>query len=205
MALGSLTSTLTVLERLESHLRDLHPLSEAAMVKSWPEERRTLLRMILIAAAVGGIEFCYAAETALVSPLLLQLGVPVYLMTLCWTVSPLIGFFLVPILGSASDTCTSRLGRRRPFIIIYSVGIIIGLLLVPYGKDIGELLGDKSSFPIQSWASPSNRSTVNITTTLPGIIDIITHNDHRIGERSSLFCKPLLGHYVLTLKVCARG
>ena len=47
-------------------------------------------------------------------------------MTLIWCLSPLIGFFLTPILGSLSDRCRSNLGRRRPFIIFLSIGVIIG-------------------------------------------------------------------------------
>lgn len=54
-----------------------------------------------------------------------------------WAMSPLIGFFLAPILGSLSDRCNLKLGRRRPFILLLSLGIFIGLFLVPYGKDIG--------------------------------------------------------------------
>ena len=75
-----------------------------------------------------GIEFCYAAETAFVSPTLLKIGVKHEYMTLIWCLSPLVGFFLTPILGSLSDQCTSKLGRRRPFIILLSVGIILGKL-----------------------------------------------------------------------------
>jgi len=116
----------------------LTPLS-----KSQPDKWKRMLKKLFISAAVCGIEFCYAAETVFVTPLLMRLGVPVYLTTMCWTMSPLLGFFLVPILGSASDSCTSPLGRRRPFIILYSVGIIIGLVLVPYGENIGRLLGDE--------------------------------------------------------------
>ena len=55
-------------------------------------------------------------------------------MTLIWCLSPLIGFFLTPIMGSLSDRCKSNLGRRRPFIILLSIGVIFGkyLLLLLY-------------------------------------------------------------------------
>ena len=73
-----------------------------------------------------GIEFSYAAETAFVSPTLLEIGVIDFLlilllniyerrlfahlkkktekvsqrhMTLIWCLSPLVGFFLTPIMG----------------------------------------------------------------------------------------------------------
>jgi solute carrier family 45, member 1/2/4 len=73
-----------------------------------------------------GIEFAYAAETAFVSPTLLGIGIRHRNMTLIWCLSPLIGFFLTPLLGSFSDRCRSRLGRRRPFILLLSIGIVLG-------------------------------------------------------------------------------
>lgn len=92
--------------------------------------------LIRLSAVVCGIEFCYAAETAFVSPILLQIGLPVMFMTWTWCLPPLIGFFLVPALGSLSDKCQTRFGRRRPFILLYSIGILLGLFLVANGKNL---------------------------------------------------------------------
>ena len=107
--------------------------------------RKTKLQLVRISAAVCGIELCYAAETAFVSPILLKLGVPTTLMTMVWCLSPLLGFFLVPIMGSLSDRCRFRIGRRRPFIILMALGIVIGLALVPNGESLGRFLGDSSN------------------------------------------------------------
>ncbi|XP_055331649.1 proton-associated sugar transporter A-like [Paramacrobiotus metropolitanus] len=107
-------------------------------------QRKSRLDLIRLSACVCGIEFCYAAETAFVSPTLLKIGIPVRLMTLIWCLSPAIGFFLVPFLGSCSDRCQFFMGRRRPFIILLSFGIIIGLALVPHGASLGYLLGDRA-------------------------------------------------------------
>lgn len=63
-------------------------------------------------------------------------------MTMVWALSPFLGFFLSPILGSISDRCGSRFGRRRPIIAILSIGLVAGLILAPYGRDIGRILGD---------------------------------------------------------------
>lgn len=98
------------------------------------DNSKSKFELLRLSAVVCGIEFCYAAETAFVSPILLQLGLPVMFMTWTWCLPPLIGFFLVPTLGSLSDKCNTRFGRRRPFILLYSIGIIIGLLLVANGK-----------------------------------------------------------------------
>jgi len=109
--------------------------------------RKSRYELTKISAAVMGIEFSYAAETAFVSPTLLKIGVAHEHMTLIWCLSPLVGFFLTPILGSLSDRCRSPLGRRRPFIILLSIGVVLGLILVPNGKDFGKLLGDR--YPLE--------------------------------------------------------
>ncbi len=120
---------------------------------------------ILLGLAVCGIDYCYAAETALVSPLLLEIGVPVSYMTMIWCISPSLGLFFVPILGSCSDRCSSKIGRRKPFIILGYVGIIIGLILVPNGQDIGLLFGDvyenqESDAVSTAWFWPNKASAL---------------------------------------------
>ena len=124
-----LTATLDFFKRKFQHRDSYEEFSAVA-----GENQKSRSDLIRLSAVVCGIEFCYAAETAFVSPILLQLGLPVMFMTWTWCLPPLIGFFLVPILGSLSDKCNTRIGRRRPFILLYSIGILIGLLLVANGK-----------------------------------------------------------------------
>ncbi|XP_046551030.1 proton-associated sugar transporter A-like isoform X2 [Haliotis rubra] len=142
--------------------------------------RKSKLQLIRLSTAVCGIELCYAAETAFVSPILLKLGVPVALMTLVWCLSPVLGFFLVPVLGSLSDRCPMKMGRRRPFILILSAGIVLGLLLVPNGESIGILLGDKGNETLhnrykyvynQSFQETSKRSILD-NVSLPDVTPI---------------------------------
>ncbi|XP_018794004.1 PREDICTED: proton-associated sugar transporter A-like [Bactrocera latifrons] len=78
---------------------------------------KTRMEFVRISAAVMGIEFSYAAETAFVSPTLLKIG-------------------------SMSDRCNLNMGRRRPFIILLSIGVIFGLLLIPNGEQLGYWFGD---------------------------------------------------------------
>ncbi|XP_050099297.1 membrane-associated transporter protein isoform X2 [Anopheles aquasalis] len=112
---------------------------------------KTRLELVRVSAAVMGIEFSYAAETAFVSPTLLKIGVEHQHMTLVWCLSPLVGFFLTPVLGSLSDRCRSNVGRRRPFILLLSLGVLLGLLLVPNGEDLGYAMGD-----FNPYATPGN-------------------------------------------------
>ncbi|XP_058128178.1 proton-associated sugar transporter A [Anopheles ziemanni] len=124
--------------------------NESAVDFSHIYRRKTRLELIRISAAVMGIEFSYAAETAFVSPTLLKIGVEHQHMTLVWCLSPLVGFFLTPVLGSLSDRCRSNLGRRRPFILLLSLGVLLGLLLVPNGEDVGYAMGDFNPYAVNA-------------------------------------------------------
>lgn len=104
--------------------------------------RKTRFELFRLSAIAMAIEFAYAAETSFVSPILLQIGVDHKHMSMAWGLSPLIGFFVSPLLGSISDRCKLRWGRRRPIISLLSFGILCGLILVPFGKNLGALLGD---------------------------------------------------------------
>ncbi|KAL5010419.1 hypothetical protein ScPMuIL_012724 [Solemya velum] len=148
MSLGILTSTIRAVKSIGDHpyIRNIGD-GLTTLIKPGTDykhltKRKTRLELIRLSAAVCGIELCYAAETAFVSPILLKLGVPVAFMTLVWCISPLLGFFLVPLMGSLSDRCKLKLGRRRPFIIVMSIGVLVGLGLVPNGETFGIMLGD---------------------------------------------------------------
>lgn len=123
-----------------------------------------------------GIEFSYAAETAFVSPTLLKIGVKHQKMTLVWALSPLVGFFLCPFLGSLSDRCRAKMGRRRPFIILLSIGVFLGLLLVPNGEYFGYKFGD-----IPDSAMPENITTIDPLLDQGEIISELKPGDHSWG------------------------
>jgi len=55
-----------------------------------------------------------------------------------WCFSPIIGVLVGPLLGSSSDRCRSRFGRRRPYIVGLVIGAIIGLTFLIFSKDIGQ-------------------------------------------------------------------
>lgn len=65
-------------------------------------------------------------------------GMPPSYYSFMWCFSPVIGVLIGPILGSASDRCTSPFGRRRPFIVGLVSGAIVGLTLLIFSKDIGK-------------------------------------------------------------------
>uniref|UniRef100_A0A3B3WWZ0 Solute carrier family 45 member 4 n=1 Tax=Poecilia mexicana TaxID=48701 RepID=A0A3B3WWZ0_9TELE len=106
-----------------------------------------------------GREFCYAMETALVTPVLLQIGLPEQYYSLTWFLSPVLGLMFTPLIGSASDRCTLRWGRRRPFILALCIGALIGVALFLNGSLIGLSLGDEEG-----------RQPIGIVLTVLGVV-----------------------------------
>ncbi|XP_011867373.1 PREDICTED: proton-associated sugar transporter A-like [Vollenhovia emeryi] len=130
------------LDGLRHHLRGPPKLERTLDDYSHIYRKKSRAELVRVSAAVMGIEFSYAAETAFVSPTLLKIGVDHQHMTLVWALSPLVGFFVTPILGSMSDRCRLKDGRRRPFILLLALGVFIGLILVPNGEHLGYVFGD---------------------------------------------------------------
>uniref|UniRef100_A0A3Q1CLG9 Solute carrier family 45 member 4b n=1 Tax=Amphiprion ocellaris TaxID=80972 RepID=A0A3Q1CLG9_AMPOC len=121
--------------------------------------RIPLHRWVMHGAVMFGREFCYAMETALVTPVLLQIGLPEQYYSLTWFLSPILGLLFTPLIGSASDRCTLRWGRRRPFILALCVGVLLGVALFLNGSLIGLSIGD----------SP-NRQPIGIILTVVGVV-----------------------------------
>ncbi|XP_054984114.1 solute carrier family 45 member 4 [Sorex araneus] len=114
---------------------------------------------VMHGAVMFGREFCYAMETALVTPILLQIGLPEQYYSLTWFLSPILGLIFTPLIGSASDRCTLRWGRRRPFILALCVGVLFGVALFLNGSAIGLALGDAP-----------NQQPIGIVLTVLGVV-----------------------------------
>ncbi|XP_037549392.1 solute carrier family 45 member 4 [Nematolebias whitei] len=118
-----------------------------------------LKRWVMHGAVMFGREFCYAMETALVTPVLLQIGLPEQYYSLTWFLSPVLGLMFTPLIGSASDRCTLRWGRRRPFILALCIGTLLGVALFLNGSLIGLSLGDEQG-----------RQPIGIVLTVLGVV-----------------------------------
>ncbi|CAL8386779.1 unnamed protein product [Boreogadus saida] len=98
--------------------------------------RRSRGRLLLHGLVMFGREFCYAVEAAFVTPVLLSVGLPRSLYSLVWLLSPILGFLLQPVIGSASDYCRASWGRRRPYILALGLLMLLGISLFLNGDAV---------------------------------------------------------------------
>lgn len=98
--------------------------------------KRPTGRLIMHSMAMFGREFCYAVEAAYVTPVLLSVGLPRSLYSVVWLLSPVLGFLLQPVVGSASDHCHATWGRRRPYILTLAIMMLLGMALYLNGDAV---------------------------------------------------------------------
>jgi solute carrier family 45 protein 1/2/4 len=72
-------------------------------------------------------QVAYAAVFALVDPLMTTLNMGDFAKFVSWSLGPLCGFIVQPMVGYYSDRCRSRFGRRRPFIVVGGIFTAIGI------------------------------------------------------------------------------
>ncbi|CAI0393565.1 unnamed protein product [Linum tenue] len=112
-----------------------------------PAGKRVPLRLLLqVTSIAGGIQFGWALQLSLLTPYVQELGIPHAWSSVIWLCGPLSGLIVQPLVGHLSDRCTSRFGRRRPFIVAGSLLISFSVLIIGHSADIGWLLGDRGDF-----------------------------------------------------------
>ncbi|KAM9680261.1 membrane-associated transporter protein isoform 2-T2 [Dama dama] len=132
-------------------LRTYKSLDEESLLGSAELPKRPTGSLVMHSMAMFGREFCYAVEAAYVTPVLLSVGLPKSLYSMVWLLSPILGFLLQPVVGSASDHCRARWGRRRPYILTLGVMMLLGMAMYLNGDAIiSALIADSRRKPI--WA-----------------------------------------------------
>uniref|UniRef100_A0A8C5NXT1 Solute carrier family 45, member 2 n=1 Tax=Jaculus jaculus TaxID=51337 RepID=A0A8C5NXT1_JACJA len=122
--------------------------------------RRPTGKLIMHSMAMFGREFCYAVEAAYVTPVLLSVGLPKSLYSMVWLLSPILGFLLQPVVGSISDHCRARWGRRRPYILALGIMMLLGMALYLNGDAVVSALV----------ANPRRKLVWAISTTMTGVV-----------------------------------
>jgi solute carrier family 45 protein 1/2/4 len=90
------------------------------------------------------LQMAWSAQWAALGPYL-QTMLPNFAVQITQYIGPICGTIIGPSIGVFSDRCTSRWGRRRPFLITAAIGSVICWILMGYTREIGDALGDHGS------------------------------------------------------------
>ncbi|CAH9136240.1 unnamed protein product [Cuscuta epithymum] len=107
-----------------------------------PPEHTPMWKLVLVASIAAGIQFGWALQLSLLTPYIQLLGIPHKYSSFIWLCGPISGLIVQPLAGYYSDNCTSRFGRRRPFIAGGSFLVISAVILIGFAADIGHAAGD---------------------------------------------------------------
>ncbi|XP_071712779.1 sucrose transport protein-like [Rutidosis leptorrhynchoides] len=105
---------------------------------------RPLWQLVMVAAIAAGVQFGWALQLSLLTPYVQLLGIPHAWSSFVWLCGPISGLIVQPVVGYYSDRCTSRFGRRRPFIFGGAIFVAIAVFLIGYAADIGVATGDNA-------------------------------------------------------------
>ncbi|KAI9144710.1 sugar transporter [Paraphysoderma sedebokerense] len=94
-------------------------------------------QLFTLTVALLGMQFTWSVELAYGTPYLLSLGLEKSRVSLVWLAGPLSGLLIQPIVGAFSDRCTSRFGRRRPFIVGGALIVVASLIAIAYARELG--------------------------------------------------------------------
>ena len=103
-------------------------------------------RILMLGAAALAVEVAFSVEAGYAIPTVLKSGMPKGYTSIMWAFSPILGIFFQSYIGSASDRCRSKWGRRRPFILAGGLAVCFGLTLFAYGRPISTTLFHGNKF-----------------------------------------------------------
>ena len=95
-------------------------------------------RMALLTCSLIGMVFTWSLEYSLCAPYLQELGLTKAHVSLVWTMMPINGIIVQPLVGTISDRSTSRFGRRRPFMIASAVLVGIAIMSIAWSREVAD-------------------------------------------------------------------
>lgn len=105
------------------------------------EKSKSTLYLILLTLSIGGLQIVWSIELSNGSPYLLSLGMSKALVAFVWLAGPMTGVLVQPYIGMISDRCQISWGKRKPFMLAGTLGVVVTSLLLAYSRQIIQLIG----------------------------------------------------------------
>ena len=78
-----------------------------------------------------GVQIAYALQSANISRIFATLGADPHTLSFFWILPPLMGMIVQPLVGKYSDKTWTRLGRRKPYLLVGALIALAVMLLLP--------------------------------------------------------------------------
>ncbi|MBR1406247.1 MAG: SLC45 family MFS transporter [Bacteroidales bacterium] len=96
----------------------------------------TFRQLVDLSFGFFGVQIAYALQSANISRIFATLGADPHQLSFFWILPPLMGMIVQPLIGKWSDRTWSRMGRRKPYLII---GALIAVLVMVFLPNAGNL------------------------------------------------------------------
>ena len=96
----------------------------------------TFGQMVDLSFGFLGVQIAYALQSANISRIFATLGADPHQLSFFWILPPLMGMIVQPLIGKWSDRTWTRMGRRKPYLI---VGALIAVLVMLFLPNAGSL------------------------------------------------------------------
>ena len=122
-----------------------------------------ILRIYAICANQISTNFVWNPLSVLTAPMCRKLGLSHFSISLILLIGPISGFIIPPIVSGLSDTTTLKFGRRRIYLIIGEILVIIGLPMIGFCREISIYFNPLSFLNSNRSESSSNSTNIEAT------------------------------------------
>lgn len=149
------------------------------------DETKSTLYLILLTLSIGGLQILWSVELSNGSPYLLSLGMSKALVAFVWLAGPMTGVLVQPYVGMLSDRCRISWGKRKPFMIAGTLGVVASSLLLAYARQIVQVIGRYDSDAVYEgiWKN----GTIVMATVLMWCLDFSINTGKRNWHMTSYF------------------
>ena len=88
-------------------------------------------QMVDLSFGFLGVQIAYALQSANISRIFATLGADPHQLSFFWILPPLMGMIVQPLIGKYSDRTWTRMGRRKPYLIVGAVIAVLVMLFLP--------------------------------------------------------------------------
>ena len=91
----------------------------------------TFRQMVDLSFGFLGVQIAYALQSANISRIFATLGADPHQLSFFWILPPLMGMIVQPLIGKYSDRTWTKMGRRKPYLIVGAVIAVLVMLFLP--------------------------------------------------------------------------